>query len=305
LAFEGMLGNGSISALFVATAIDPRAELEVCPRRHISMDPQQKLDPRDASGIFIGSVLAEGLSAKPGTTLFASSSTQAGAPNALDVVLRGTLPESGGIFENKAGAIVPLATAQELLRMPGRVTEYVLSTEDLEQAPRIAGELRKLLGNGYEVKIWRDWPHIRGLYQLMDVMGTVWASLLSVLVISVIMNTMLMSIFERVREIGTMLAIGIRRRQVMTLFLIESGILGFFGALGGAALGMGIIRLTAGGIPLPATEVSGKLLSYPFVTPGFVVGSGLAAILVAVLASLYPAWKGSRMKPVDALREAS
>jgi len=199
LAFEGMLGNGSISALFVATAIDPRAELEVCPRRHISTDPQQKLDSRDASGIFIGSVLAEGLSATPGTTLFASSSTQAGAPNALDVVLRGTLPESGGIFENKAGAIVPLATAQELLRMPGRVTEYVLNADNLEQAPRIAGELRKLLGSGYEVKIWRDWPHIRGLYQLMDIMGTVWASLLSILVISVIMNTMLMSIFERAK----------------------------------------------------------------------------------------------------------
>src|SRR5262245_8493416 len=106
--------------------------------------------------------------------------------------------------------------------MPDRVTEYVLDVEDLQRVEGPAAALRQALGAGYDVKTWRDWRLIRQFSQTMAVMTTIFAILLAILVMSAIVNTMLMSVWERVREIGTMLAVGARRRQVLLLFLAES-----------------------------------------------------------------------------------
>lgn len=303
ILFEGMLGNGHIQTVFVATAIDPQHEYQVCPRRRSQVAPgSAPLQPGGdhAADILIGQALADGLGATVGSTVFASSMTQGGSPNALDVTVAGLLP-AGGAVDNKASAVVPLALAQSLLRMPGRVTEYVLDVQDLGRVEAVTAALHTALGDGYQVKSWRDRPQIRDFEQSMRAMMAVAALLLSVLVGGVIINTMLMSIYERVREIGTLLAIGVRRRQVLALFLLESLLLGLFGAMGGALLGLLLIRVT-GDLRLPASELSGALIVHPQIGADSVLGTVLAAVLVTGLAGLYPAWRASRMRPIDALR---
>ena len=114
---------------------------------------------------------------------------------------------------------------------------------------------------------------------------------------------MLMSVFERVREIGTMLAVGMRRRQVLALFLLEAGLLGVVGGLGGVALGSAVVRgLAARGIPMQGLGSGVASVLRPELNASFVLLSLGVAITGALVAAAWPAWRASRLNPVDALR---
>ncbi len=302
ITFEGMLSNGNVSQMFLATAIDPVSEYRVCPKRRDNVGPgSAPLDEKSTADALVGKQLVESLEARPGTTLSMLSATRRGAQNALDVTVRGTLP-SRFIAESKRMATVTLAFAQDLLRMDGRVTEYVLKVEDLERADEVAARLRAALGPDYDVDTWRELAPqardavVRLRYVLLGI-----SVILFLLVVTGIVNTMLMNVSERVREIGTMLAVGVRRWQVLTLFLFEAIALGFAGAVPGAAIGWGLVRLMGRGIQV-SPPGGDPLMIYPFIRFGFIASMIGFAVAGTVLAALYPAWKASRMRPVEALR---
>jgi putative ABC transport system permease protein len=116
------------------------------------------------------------------------------------------------------------------------------------------------------------------------------------------MNVMIMAVYERVREIGTIAAIGTSPGRILALHVTEGLLLGTFGALGGVAFGGAIIGL----LNLhPLTFDFGRqagLRLAPSIALGDVLTLVALVIVVAVAASLQPAWKASRMAPVDALR---
>jgi putative ABC transport system permease protein len=129
------------------------------------------------------------------------------------------------------------------------------------------------------------------------------ATVLLVIVLTSIINTMLMSVFERVREIGTLLAVGVRRAQVMTIFLIEAAAIGLLGGVGGALAGRTIVAVVASlGIRFELSGLGAVNVLRPQVSWAFVGSAVLVALAAAVAASLWPAWRASRMNPVDALR---
>ena len=127
--------------------------------------------------------------------------------------------------------------------MPGRVTQYAVGVADLDRAGEVAARIQSAVGAGYEVESWRALaPVQRDLTQRIRlVMGFV-VGILVLLVATGIVNTMLMSVYERVREIGTMMAVGVTRRQVLALFLLEAALLGVGGGAFGAALGTAVVR---------------------------------------------------------------
>jgi len=113
-----------------------------------------------------------------------------------------------------------------------------------------------------------------------------------------------MSILERTSEIGTMMALGARRRTILRRFLAEGAILGVLGGVIGAIAGVGLaIAISAVGIPMPAPPgmtrgfVGEVRVTFPLVSDALVL-----AIVTTLIASCYPAWKASRMVIVDALR---
>jgi putative ABC transport system permease protein len=303
ITFEGMLSNGNVSTMFSATAIDPRTEYTVCPKRRDNIAPgSQPLDEHADNGALLGKALVESLDAKSGTTLTMLSASQAGASNALDVSVKGFLP-SKMIVESKRLATVPLAFAQDLLRMPGRATEFAVRVDDLERADEIAARIKARLGDGYDVQGWRDLaPMVRdAVIRLRIVLITV-SIILFLLVLTGIINTMLMNVYERVREIGTMLAVGVHRRQIVALFLFEAAILGLLGALAGAAIGSSVVAwMGRRGLHMTPPGADPQIY-YPVVDPSFVALAVAVAVAGALLAALYPSWKASRMRPVDALR---
>ncbi|MBL9007424.1 MAG: ABC transporter permease [Myxococcales bacterium] len=303
LSFDGMVNNGSESTMFMAMAIDPEREYKVCPKRLTRVSPgSQPLRPGKEGDALIGKTLAEALGADKGATLVMQAAGPHASTNALDVEISGFLPTQS-VAESKRMATVRLRFAQDLLRMPNQVSQYVVGIAHLDQADAVAASLRQALGSEYDVTTWADLDpatktRVGSVLYVMLFVGGV----LFLLVATGIVNTMLMSVFERVREIGTMLALGVRRWQVTVLFLAEALFLGLFASTLGVILGYGIvagvfrkgftIRPPGGDVTTIYPHID---LSYLLLVVGF-------ALVGTMLAALYPAWKAARLRPVDALR---
>jgi putative ABC transport system permease protein len=304
LDFDGMLSNGSESTMFLATGIDPVREYKVCPKRatYVAKGSRPLGGPGTEGGALIGRALAQALGAKTASTLVMQAAGPHASTNALDVSVLGFLPSSHPA-ESKRTATVDLRFAQELLRMNGLISEYVVAISDLDRVDGVAGQLRAALGDGYEITTWREMdPNNRDRANMMGRLLLFVALVLFLLVATGIVNTMMMSVHERVREIGTMLAVGVRRRQVMILFLWEAISLGLASAAAGTALGYALVR-AIGRNGVTRTFGGGDPMTfYPGVSVGFLAIVIVFAVLGTALAALYPAWKASRLQPVEALR---
>ena len=303
LDFDGMLTNGSEGTMFLATAIDPAVEYEVCPQRATFLAKgSQPLRPGAPRATLIGKTLADSLGAKEGATLVMQAAGVHATANALDVTVSGFLPTNHPLVSKRL-ATVDLGFAQELLRMKGQVTEYVVGVADLEQVDEVAGRVRAQLGAGYEVTTWKQmdpgmWDRVNFLRYILFFVALV----LFLLVATGIVNTMMMSVYERVREIGTMLAVGVRRWQVTLLFLSEAAFLGLASAVTGVGAGYAIVRVLARSGVQQHAPGGDVMTYYPDVSARFLALVVGFAITGAVLAAVYPAWKASRLRPVEALR---
>jgi putative ABC transport system permease protein len=303
IKFDGMVSNGSESTMFMATAIDPEVESQVCPKRKTRVSAgSQPLLPGREGDILIGKTLAESLGAEKGATLVMQAAGPHASTNALDVEVSGFLPTLN-ITESKRMATVRMKFAQDLLRMKGQVTEYVVGVQDLTQAATVAARLQKALGDEYQVTTWADIdPATKTRADSTGYVLIFVGLVLFLLVATGIVNTMLMSVYERVREIGTMLALGVRRWQITMLFLWEAGALGLFSAALGSGLGYAVVRgLAQKGVAIkpPGGDI---IVVIPSVDARFILTVIGFSLVGAVLSALYPAWKAARLQPVDALR---
>ncbi|MET0404210.1 MAG: FtsX-like permease family protein, partial [Cystobacter sp.] len=224
-----------------------------------------------------------------------------GVLNGEAVRLSGTW--SGAPLGDQRQGHLPLGTAQRLLRMEGRVTEYALSVAALEDVHGVRDAVREALGPGYEVHAWDDvLPFVAQLVRHQEFIFAVITTVFLLTVLLGIVNVMLMNVLERVREIGTLLAVGMRRRDVVSLFLLEGAVLGLVGGLIGAVLG-GAVTLALGwqGIQLPALDSASSSVIHPHVSFFYLVRAVVLAVGGASLAALWPAWRASQLRPVEAL----
>ncbi|MEY4064546.1 MAG: hypothetical protein RIR26_754 [Pseudomonadota bacterium] len=315
IGFRGLVSNGRNQALFFSNAVDVEREQRVCPRWVGSLtEGSQPLTPQDTAQALVGQELARSLSVAPkgqspeesgvvtSDFLNLSAASPLGRQNAMDVQVKGTTRSTLPI-EEKRSLLVPLSVAQSLLGLEGKITEIAVGVNDIDDINDVQLRLQELLGAEFEVSSWAEvQPFLRDVLFRQRVLIGIVSVILFILVLFVIANTMTMAVFERTREIGTMLSVGIKRHQIQTIFFSEAVFVGILGAALGTVLGCLIVFvMNRMGIPFGSVGFEKGML-YPYLEVKFVCSAFVVAVVCAALAGLFPARRASDMNPVDALR---
>jgi len=302
------------TSFFIATAVEPESETKVTPRRSSLVNVGHMPASPETPELVLNADFALGLDAQLHEAgaplppleqqLALLAADRDGALNGENVVLGGTFPSfSPG---DKRVGLVPLAVAQRVLRMEGRVTEYGIAVDSVLAVEAVRDELQQKLGPDYEVHTWSElFPFIKSLNGTQDFIFSIISAVFLAVVLLGILNAMLMTVLERTREIGTMLAVGMRRRQIIRLFMLEGAVIGSIGVLLGLAVGVSLVTFfNHQGIPLPAPGATVDSIVRPYLTPRFVIGALTGTPIGAAVATLWPAWRASRLRPVEALASA-
>lgn len=194
-------------------------------------------------------------------------------------------------------------TLQNAAGVPGMASEIAIRIKDDLDAEDVRPILRERLGPSFSVQTWIELAGIlRDSMNLQNVIFNLVLFIVFSIVISAIVNTSLMTVMERTREIGTLMALGYRRFHITFQFLIESAVIGLIGGLAGMALAVSILfflKVRGLVIALPGQTVATVL--YPTVATTFLLKVFFLALFSALGASLIPAYRASKMKPVQAL----
>ena len=301
LTFNGLISHGESTISFVGEGVDPIKD----PSTHnLTILSGQPLDNDDPKGIQMGIGLAANLGVKTGDTVVLLANTASGGINAVEVHVRGLSSTSMKAYDDTM-LRVTLSTARDLLRTQGAHL-WVVALRDTDMTDSATTFLRSQHPlNNYDIV---PWSQLADFYnKTVDLfsrqMGVVKLIIAAIIVLS-ISNTMTMSVMERTVEIGTAMALGIRRRRILALFLMEGGLLGAIGGLFGVTLGYLLASaISAIGIPMPpAPGMSRGFIAGIIITPSIIFQALLLALSTTLLASIYPAWRASRLVIVDALR---
>ncbi len=302
LTFTGLVTNGSRGTIAVITAIDPSTASAVLPKldTYLEGDP---LKPSDRNGAHVARELGHALGLQQGVPLMLQAQGLGGRDNALDLELRG-LQAGQNPLESKRTVVVPLEFAQSLLGMKGLVTEYVVALDDLERLDATAKALRSALGPEYEVHTWEELrPALRDARLLQRaVLGGV-SFVFLIIALFGVANTLLMSVLERTREIGTLLAVGMTRQVVAALFMAEALVQALLGSSVGLLVALVVVNLArrAGGFEVSMGQGQGFFRVMPTLLPMVPVLVVSAAVVGSVIAAVSPALRAARMRPVEAL----
>jgi ABC-type lipoprotein release transport system permease subunit len=205
---------------------------------------------------------------------------------------------------DKGIVFLPLAKAQAFSGAENRASYIFVMLNDREQADAVVAAIQ-----GPNLRI-RTWTEMNQLLVLVNDFSNAYLTVINLIVLgvtaTVIVNTLLMSVFERTREIGILSAIGMKGRQIITLFLVEATLLGAAGITFGSLAGFAISAYFAKvGVFFGDLGISGEMLLedriYPILTLESAINLIVTAFIITVLASLYPARMASRMEPVEAL----
>lgn len=236
--------------------------------------------------VVLGRLAAEVLKKKVGDTVQLDSDEL----NVVGIVDGGSVVENGAI-------ILSLAVMQKVTLNEGKVNFIDIRLQpgtDKDAVTETAAEIKKIFPEGRAVKA----SEVVGTSQGFRVARAMsWST--SILAITVgilgVMNTMLMTVFERTHEIGILLAVGWRRQRVMLMVLCESALLGLLGGILGVILG-------AAGLMIMETTPAIKGLLEPDLSPRLLIISVIIAVVVGLISGLYPAWRSSRLSPAVAIQ---
>jgi putative ABC transport system permease protein len=209
---------------------------------------------------------------------------------------------SVSVFEN--GSIGTLISdMQDYMNRPHQVTGFVIRTDiPKDGAPEHRAQMDEVktqieaLGEGIAATASTDFIENVGLIKLTKAVAWVTSAIALVIGAIGMLNTMVMSVYERVREIGTLRAMGWRKTRVMSMILGESVLLSFGGAVIGSAAALLLTRFLSR-MPMTSELIEGKIAPVIFVE-GF-----LLALLVGFAGALYPAFWGANLQPIEAMRK--
>jgi putative ABC transport system permease protein len=302
--FMGLISNGDKSEAFLGRGVEPDKELKLADFA-LDVDTGKFLGENPANAkeneVILASGLAKTMKAKLGDYLTLMTTTSKGALNAIDVKVAGVY--STGIPEyDERALMVSLQTAQQILSSQ-KVTKLVVVLDQTDKTQAVAASLESMFPN-IKAKRWFDLATFyNAVVQLYNAIFGFLGVIIFVIVVLSSSNTMMMSIFERTREIGTQLAVGTSRTRLLLNFLYEGLIIGVLGSLLGLLIAYGLaLLINRSGIMMPPPP--GRTTEYHLLVdtvPVIFVGVFILMSMTTVVSTLIPALKASRLKIVDAL----
>ena len=305
IQFGGLLAKGDETAVVVfCRAVNIINEVKVCPRIKDNIIEGRFLTSDDANGAVIADGLKKGIGANIGDLIIVVSNTKDGFQNAIELEIVGIIKEKAAQANTRL-VYLSMEKAQELLYMGDEVTEIVMKTSEKSNIDDLNQRLNHLLkSRGLESNTWVDVSaFFVGVMEKQNMVVFALCLIFYCIVISSITNTMILTLFERKKEIGTMMAIGIKSRHVIQLIIMESTIIGFIGSLMGILLSAGVIVvLSRIGLSYKPPAGTDLVTIYPLIDVSFMFLSFMLGMFSAVVGSIYPARKVLQVNPIDALR---
>ena len=303
LAFMGVINNGKRDLGVIGEGVEPDAEAKL--GSYLRYIEGRALAESDVDGIVVGQGVARSLGLKAGDRVNLVISLAQGAVNTLDFEVVGVFQSFSKDFDARAVRI-PLAAARTLMDINAAHLLVIVLDSTFATDAVLASLRDRLAGQGFELTSWRS---LSDFYdktrQLYDRQFGVLRLIILLMVLLSVANSVNMTLFERTREFGTLLALGDRPGSVFRLIMTESALLGLFGAVLGMALG-GVAAwiVSAIGIPMPPPPNANiGYTAYIRLVPVDVLAAGAIGFVATCLAAILPARKVSRMPVVDALRQ--
>jgi putative ABC transport system permease protein len=308
--FGGMYSNFAETTSIRVNGIDPAREAATVPLLQGRMVDGPKDGPLVEKGkIVIPLLLARGMKSKVGDTVVVVATNRDGSVNGKTFVVKGILESISG--PGGRDGYIHIDDARELLRMTeAEVSEIAVRLKKFSQLERATGQIKTALEGltnkegkpVIEVHTWADLSPFSNLAKMIDLMTLFIKVVLVSIVLVSVMNVMIMAVFERIREIGTIAAIGTPPSRILSLFLAEGLMLGLVGTVAGTLLSLAAIFGINVWKPTFAFGQQQNLVMAPTIAGGDVLTIAALVVVVAIIASLQPAWKASRMDPIHALR---
>jgi len=259
--------------------------------------------------ILIPELIAKGMKVKVGDSIVLVANNKDGSVNGKNFIVSGILEGISG--PGGRDGIIHLDDARELLRiMEVEISEVAIRLKNTDDLPQVLANLKDELASFknkegkpvFEVHTWEKLSPFYNIAQMIDLMTFFIKIMLVAIVLVSIMNVMIMAVYERINEIGTISAIGTLPGKITALFVTEGFLLGVLGTTVGAAISLiSIAAINASKLTFSFGRQSNLVLA-PTIEAWDVISIMLIVIGIAVVASLQPAFKAARMDPIAALR---
>ncbi len=307
IKFGGMFSNFAETTNIRLNGVIPEKEFATTP-----LLPSRIIDGAKEikrGEILIPELLAKGMKVKVGDVVVIVATNKDGSVN-------GKQFKVGGILQSVTGpggrdGYIHFDDAVEVLRMEeSEVSEFAIRLKKFDGLhgftaaleARLAQELNKEGKPIFEVHIWEQLSPFYNVARMIDVMTFFIKLMLIAIVLISIMNVMIMAVYERIREIGTIAAIGTLPGKILSMFVIEGFCLGIVGAIIGNIVGIALVSIINMSRITFNFGMQQGLVLQATIKPADLFIISLTVIIVSVIASLQPAFKASRMEPIEALR---
>jgi ABC-type lipoprotein release transport system permease subunit len=295
----GIVVTGDTSTGVRVVGIDPGSAASAPFRDGMFSGSYLTADDRD--GLLMGRTLADKLGLSPGDTISLLVNTSNGDVDQQSFAIRG-LFSTGTPGYDQSTVFLPLSKAQAIARAENHASTIFILLKDQDQTNAMAAALAP----DYQVKTYTQLNSLLSEFdQYANAMMYVFYLIVLGITATVIINTLIMSVFERTREIGILSAMGMRGGRIMAMFLAESSLLAVGGIVMGVALGSLLSAYVQRfGIFIGDFGITGILIGeriYTYLTLNDITTLTIMAFVITLLASLYPAIVAARMEPVEAL----
>jgi ABC-type lipoprotein release transport system permease subunit len=302
----GLMSNREGAFVISIIGIEPEVEAPVSLINE-NISAGRWLAAGDQDSVLIGRGLADVMNVQVGDrlTMVGSDAHKQNRQRTMTVI---------GIYDigmpslEKQTVYISLAEAQALFDLHGQSTEVQITLKDVGQEARVVAALEPALP-GYEVESWdKNYPEIATALTSKNFVMDIFSVIIQVIAGIGVLNLLLMAVFERTREIGLLGAMGLKPRQIATLFILEGTMIGVVGVIAGALIGI-LFNLGFGRVGMDYSSFAGTadfmaLINgrvYPSLGLGKLLGRGLVVLIITTLAAWIPAREASRREPAQAL----